>query len=365
MASTLLFLLAACAPEPATVSDLNDNGPQTRIVEGSAEAFGVMGLLNDAGTTLALLDDDVGLDKRAATALIEHRDGPDGALGTRDDDLYETIAEVDDQYYVGDSALAALLTYAAANGWVPGPDDVVGVWEGVSFTADQVTAVLALVNTASEAELDDDVGLDRRAAAGIVEERPFTGIQQLADVPYVGASALTKLQVYTAPVETEDPGETGETEDLGDVGDDCSTDADCRSDLRCMGAIAYGEGIMCVDTWGVFSWEGPATIPDNGSELVTTVDVAGLASVPVDVVLTVRIDHPRPSDLVLSIDNFNDYGQTLWTDGDDDPALEMVVRAFPSDDAVNGAYHVRVTDTVSGVEGEILGWDLMIVSTYD
>lgn len=236
---------------------------------------------------------------------------------------------------------------------MPGDDDVVGVYEGVTFTAAQVEAVLELVNTATLEVLDDDVRLDSRAAEGIVETRPFTDIETLAEVPYVGPSALEALQEYVAQFE------------LGGVGDDCVSDDDCADGLRCAGAIAWGYGIMCVDTWGVFSWEGPEAIPDDGSELVTTVDVQGLASVPIDVVLTVDIEHARPSDLTLSIDNFNGYGTTLWEGGDDTLQMEMVVYAFPSDDMVHGEYNVRVTDTVPGVQGELLGWDLMIVSIYD
>lgn len=349
----LLLFLAACATESTQAPDPHDGASEQRIGESTPQAFGVLALLNSRETTLALLDDDVGLDARAASALIAHRNGPDGQLGTPDDDLYDTIAEVDDQYYVGDAALAALLDFASAEGWVPGPNDVVGSWEGVSFTASQVTAVLELVNTASQAELDDDVGLDRRAAEGIVAARPLLDLNELGAVPWVGPSALRALQDYAALAE------------LAQVNEDCDTDADCADGLRCMGAVAYGSGIMCVDTWGVFSWTGPESIPDDGTELVSSVDVQGLASVPVDVILTIDIEHARPSDLVLSIDNFNGYGTTLWDGESDDVELEMVVRAFPSDDMVHGLYNVRLTDTVPGVQGTLRGWDLLVVSTYD
>lgn len=87
--------------------------------------------------------------------------------------------------------------------------------------------------------------------------------------------------------------------------------------------------------------------------------------VPIDVVLTVDVDHPRPSDRVLSIDNFNGYGTTLWTGGDAAPSLEMVVHAFPSDDEVHGLYNVRLTDTVAGEQGTLRGWELFVVSLYD
>lgn len=349
-----LFVLIGCStPEQPDAPEIEDDGSWTRIVEGTAVAMGVLGLLNHPGTTEAVLDDEVGLDVRAARALIEHRDGRDGEFGTRDDDLYDSIAEVDAQHYVGDSAISKLTAYAASNGWVPGEGDVVGSWEGVTFTTSQVTGVLAVVNDATQQVLDEKVGLDRRAAEGIVEARPIGSIDTLAEISYVGPAALRDLQAYAADFV------------VGSVGDDCETHDDCAADLRCAGSVAWGYGISCVDTWGVFSWSGPAAIPDDGTELATSVEVGGLASVPIDVVLTIDIEHERPSDLELSIDNFNGYGTSLWDGGDDDPDLTLVVYAFPSDDAVNGTYTVRVTDTAAGAQGTLRGWDLEVVSIYD
>ena len=43
------------------------------IEEGSPEALGVLGMLNDAGTTQSTLDIDAALHKRVATTLVVHR----------------------------------------------------------------------------------------------------------------------------------------------------------------------------------------------------------------------------------------------------------------------------------------------------
>jgi hypothetical protein len=86
--------------------------------------------------------------------------------------------------------------------------------------------------------------------------------------------------------------------------------------------------------------------------------------VPIDVIVTVEIDHDRPTDLTLTMDNFNGYGATLWTN-EASPEMEMVVRAFPSDDAVSGVYNLYFTDTVSGVSGTVERWEMYITSTYD
>jgi hypothetical protein len=94
---------------------------------------GVLALLNDAGTTVTLLDVDAELDVRAARNLVAHRDGPDAQPATSDDDRFETVAEV---------------------------------------------------------------GLDVRAAAGLVEQRPFPTLEEVALVPYVGPAALQDLVDY-------------------------------------------------------------------------------------------------------------------------------------------------------------------------
>lgn len=356
MSSVLLIAaLYGCADDATRAGA--DAPEALRIDEGSPEAMGILAFLNDPGTTFQLLDIDVALDARAAESLIEHRDGPDATFGTADDDPYDTIAEVDDQYYVGSSALNKLLNYVDDNGWIPDPSGT-GNWEGVDFTADEITWTLEVANNAPLVVLDDDVPLDSRAANNIVADRPIVDMDQLAAVSWVGKSALTSLRDFAIASGgwAADPG--------AGVGETCDTSDECADGLYCMGEIAYGNGIFCVDTWGVFPYTTAQAIPDAGAPLVTSVDVQGLASVPVDVVLTVDIDHPRKSDLVLSIHNFNGYGETLWLN-EASPSNELVVRAFPSDDAVHGLYTVTVEDTVAGEAGTLNGWELFIVSTYD
>ncbi|TNE92426.1 MAG: hypothetical protein EP330_01870 [Deltaproteobacteria bacterium] len=149
------------------------------------------------------------------------------------------------------------------------------------------------------------------------------------------------------------------------VNESCDTTADCASGLVCLGEYALESGMWCIDDsqYGTFSYAGPAAIGE-GNPLVTTVDVQGLASVPLDVVLTLDVDHPRKSDLVVTISNFNGYSEVVW-DREANPANEIVVRAFPSDDEVNGEYFVTIEDVVTGETGTLRGWDLYIASNWD
>ena len=67
-----------------------------------------------------------------------------------------------------------------------------------SFDQTQGEDVLCMANTLGYDELDGSTGvsLDRRAARGIVEGRPFADLPALDAVPYVGPRAFAKMLTY-------------------------------------------------------------------------------------------------------------------------------------------------------------------------
>ncbi|MEM9195220.1 MAG: uracil-DNA glycosylase [Myxococcota bacterium] len=85
--------------------------------------------------------------------------------------------------------------------WATGKADAVGCPEPGSPAA---LAILSLVNDprVDAAELDDSQrgNLDRRAAEGIVAQRPFSTLGDLDDVPWVGHRACTRLRDYACDV---------------------------------------------------------------------------------------------------------------------------------------------------------------------
>lgn len=185
MRPIVFLLLAACASDslpsdaPAGVAD---TAPAiSRITEGTATAQGMLAFLNDPTTTFELLDVDVALDARAAGSIIAWRDGVDAVNGTTDDRPISTVAEVDAGYYVGDSALGKIQAWAEENAWVPtDPDDLLGTWDGVSFTVAEAEAVLILANTGDADYLDDDLAMDARAVDSIVDARPIDTVYTLS-----------------------------------------------------------------------------------------------------------------------------------------------------------------------------------------
>ena len=195
LVSVVLLSVAACAAPTDPAGDLD-----FPLVEpGSPEEAGVLAFVNDGATTLAVLDDDVPLNARAARNIIARRDGADGVFGTADDELFTSVADLDSVSYVGPAALEALLAFARDNGWLD-----VGATE-------RDAAILALVNhpdTTMEL-LDLDVGLDVRAATNIMahrdgadgevgtaDDRLFASIEELDGISYVGPSALDDLAAY-------------------------------------------------------------------------------------------------------------------------------------------------------------------------
>ncbi len=177
---------------------------QTFLTDGTPEGVGVLRLLNDRQTSLQTLDIDARMNRRAATGLIAHRNGDDGVAGTRDDDRFDTIDEVDAVRYVGPTAMGRLVAYAHVAALVPEGDELLGTYDRVPFSVDQAEATLTLVNTASRQMLDIDLALNRRAVASIMSARPIASVMELSRLYYVGASALNILKSHRPAPEDGD-----------------------------------------------------------------------------------------------------------------------------------------------------------------
>jgi Proprotein convertase P-domain len=397
---TLLFplaalTLAACigdTTEPASVTaDATE-----MIVDGSPEAVGVIAFLNAPSTTLGVLDDEVPLPSHAASALVDHRDGPDGVVGTSDDDPYDDVFEILAVDNIGPKRLETLVDYAATMGFVPEGNDVLGVYDGVSFTVNEADAVLALVNDASLAMLDDTIGLDKRAAEAIFEATPIETVLELSKLYFVGKSALLTLKAWavstTLPSEGEDCeqgvgcasglmcngfpsgnhpkiGKCIDTTPLPGQGDACGVfEGGCNEGLECVGTTIYnGEG-SCSPSWMVGSFQSTesVTIPDNDAAGVTTdLMVYGLATVPEDVVVTLYIDHPRPQDLHVELISSNGSSAVLWNNEQNPDAYTSETWGIERDNYVNGLWTLKVIDSVAGEVGSLNGYKLLISSRWD
>jgi len=166
---------------------------------GQRQTVGMVDFLNDIDTTYTLLDRTVGIDSRAALSIVDYRDGEDRVAGSDDDQLFQTIDEVDALYFVGSATLDKIFDYASYEGWIHGSDeDFYGSWDGVSFTVGEAERVLIVANKTQRQTLLYDIQLDSRAASSILDARPIGTVRELSMLYFVGESAMRKLKTYAA-----------------------------------------------------------------------------------------------------------------------------------------------------------------------
>ncbi|MBO6940099.1 MAG: proprotein convertase P-domain-containing protein [Deltaproteobacteria bacterium] len=157
------------------------------------------------------------------------------------------------------------------------------------------------------------------------------------------------------------------TGNVAGAGESCDRFAPCQDDLICAGWTLWGSG-NCEASYnaGRFESDGAIAIPDGGT-IEPGIVVYGLASVPVDIEVVAQIDHPRPTDLRLTLVDPNGSEAPLW----DREELDGYNRSFATegaisrDDEVNGEWQLRVEDLVTGETGTLTAWSLFIVSRYD
>ncbi len=125
----------------------------------------------------------------------------------------------------------------------------------------------------------------------------------------------------------------------------------------------------CVLAWQAGTFEGaPGAIPDDG-QLTSAAVVYGLATVPLDIVVTARISHPDRSQLVVTVLDPSGTDALIFDGAEDAPEiLDAPIVALGNisrDDAVNGRWTLRVEDRAAGGQGDLDGWTLHIVSNFD
>lgn len=131
--SAILFglsaLLFGCAPADEVGSESADVTETWK--EGTTESLAVLALVNDRAVTADTLREGARITKTAAANIMAHRDGKNAAIGTDDDDLFDTIAELDGVKQVGPATLRKLHDLAEENGYV---DEVLGRSAEVIFS---------------------------------------------------------------------------------------------------------------------------------------------------------------------------------------------------------------------------------------
>ena len=148
-------------------------------------------------------------------------------------------------------------------------------------------------------------------------------------------------------------------------------DADCQGPLVCIGTTIFTTG-YCADPWmrASFEYGGSASIPSivmdepMGHSLV----VRGQASVPMDIVIELDIEHTDPSSLWIGLQPPTGQEPVTVYDGATagGPIPEQIInRSIYRDDAVNGTYTLLIQNVGGRGEGVLNGYALHISSRWD
>jgi hypothetical protein len=157
------------------------------------------------------------------------------------------------------------------------------------------------------------------------------------------------------------------TLDLAGDGSSCSLDQPCPgAQLTCAGLSRGDEG-LCLPEWlgRSFTELGPFALPTGG--LTRHMTAYGLATVDMDVSLSVTITHPDVSRLRVTLQNPHGSEVVVYDGGatGTELSLDGPLLGFSGDESVNGAWTLRVQDTTGAQAGTLAGWHLYVMSRWD
>ena len=150
----------------------------------------------------------------------------------------------------------------------------------------------------------------------------------------------------------------------------CTELALCGADLVCAGLTRSQHG-FCAEVWmwDTFFDETPAAIPDNDPVgLTKAMVVSGLATVDMDVIVYVELDHDAPDELRITLTNPDTNEVVVWDRESESGGNFVIHRApvgFSGDESVNGIWTLKVMDLAGWNTGTVERWSLEIVSRWD
>ncbi|MEE2780416.1 MAG: phospholipase D-like domain-containing protein, partial [Myxococcota bacterium] len=148
----LIPLVAACdTPQETPTDAINDVALVTKADApwSDCELNQVLLLVNDPETDEEILKAQ-GVHALAARNIIVHRDGPDGIVGTVDDDLFDDLTELDQVPYVGPQALEQLVVIIAlaCENITPIASDIEVIFSPQTYSESHLSRVVTLLGSA-------------------------------------------------------------------------------------------------------------------------------------------------------------------------------------------------------------------------
>jgi hypothetical protein len=189
----LCLALACDAPAAEAAADgIDDEALAGGKADGEMtgpERDAVLELVNTASVTV--LDDDVPLDRRAALAIVDHRDG----------DPIDDLAELDAVPWVGPVAFAALLDYVRAEGLVDDAPPACLIISEYAEGSGNYNKGIEIFNCGDEpiALADYSLCLVRDASTTCSVTRPFDDVELAAGDVFVTCRRGTTNSIDPSP----------------------------------------------------------------------------------------------------------------------------------------------------------------------
>lgn len=149
------------------------------------------------------------------------------------------------------------------------------------------------------------------------------------------------------------------------AGNTCTASMPCGPDLVCVGLSKWEQG-FCNPAWmeGIYTNSNPVTIP-SGATVTHTIPVYGLATVPVDIWVTLKLAYPKANALFVTLTDPNGDVAVVWNVGEGvDSVSTTVVSGISGDDAVNGLWTLTIQGTPIST-GVLYMTQLKITSNWD
>jgi len=197
----ILLHLTACGLD--SMVGIEDDEAQGQVsLGGKADGTGystcqmcaALALLNSGSTTTATIQ-ALQITARASDNIVAHRDGPDAAFGTADDDLFDDLTELDTVAWVGPVTIGRIVD-ASDDACTSGSADcattaALAFLNSGSTTASVIAALDGVTTTAATNIIAHRDGAD--AAFGTTDDDLFDDLAELDAVPWVGPATIARI----------------------------------------------------------------------------------------------------------------------------------------------------------------------------
>ncbi|MEZ4381151.1 MAG: proprotein convertase P-domain-containing protein [Nannocystaceae bacterium] len=225
-------------------------------------------------------------------------------------------------------------------------------------------------------EVDDACGLALTYATATLGDSCETFTTYTRPAPLLARTPIA-FDPPTEPALIPAPAQPFDCEGQGvGVFEPCTEASWCAPGLICAGITRASPGLcMDADHHGIFDSLDLDLEFSGGEPLATQMAVDGLATVDMDVIVNLVLDHPDPSALTITLTNPDNNEVTVW---DQEPSpyaapwyaepgtlrLSRVPVGFSGDESVNGAWTLKITSDTDE-PGTLASWGLEIMSRYD